>query len=186
MHKDETIDIIIAPRSFDLMFFHIVGICFLVPGTLLLLIFTSSILHIDFKDLIIGITASSLPLSIGLVLIIVSQKKRARILISKDRKSITIIKPSTRERHFNIEQIISFHSHRITYPFPGMRNYKLNVIISENESINLFNEDLVTSASQWDIFAEKIARKVNKPLRKESWVEDESLFSSQKKVRRRG
>lgn len=174
-NNTELRDIIIAPRSFELMVYHMLGICMIVPGTIILLISLFALMNSNIKDFIIGVLISLLPLGLGALSISVSKKNRIRILFDKDLKSMKVVKKSTKERVFDVDQIISLHSQQVIHPLPGTRKYKLNAKISKDETINLFNEDLLSSGVRWDLFAERLACKIKKPLKKESWVEDKNI-----------
>lgn len=168
-------NIIIAPRSLDLMMYFILGICLLIPGTMLFFASLFALINSLFKDFIIGLFISAVPLGLGTLAIIMSAKGRARIFFDRKNKNMSVLRRGSKEEKIEVDKIDSFHSLRVTYPFPGLRKFSLNVIIGGKESIKLFDESLITTATRWEAFAKKLAQKIRKPLKSDSRVEDKKL-----------
>ena len=174
--KSNFSNIIIAPRSLDLTVYFVLGICLLIPGAMLIFAALFSLLYNSFKDFFLGLLFSALPLGFGVLAFFASAKGRARIFIDIENNNIKIMRSSSKEKIIEIDKIGSFCSKRVTYPFPGLRKYSLDAKnVGGNESIKLFDETLITPAIKWEIFAKKLARRINKPLKTESHVEDKNL-----------
>lgn len=168
-------DSIVAPRPLDLTVYFVLSICLFVPGAMLLFAALFALMNNSFKDFLIGFSVSVLPIGLGALSFFMSAKSRTRILFDQENNHISVLRRGAEEKIIEVERIEHFYSKRVTYPFPGTRKYSLDVILDGNESIRLFDELLITPAIKWERFAEKLARKIKKPLKAESCVEDKKL-----------
>ena len=57
-------------------------------------------------------------------------------------------------------------------PMPGLRRFEIDAETNTGITSKLFSDDIVLSGHQWSRFSQKLADVANKPLKKDSLIEN--------------
>ena len=129
-------------------------------------IFHKNMNHSDLAILLAFILPGFL---VGFLMIFYSQQYRIRMVFDDDKKILWKIKKGAQPKEFNINDFKMIISKKIK-TIPGCKYY-LKIENDPEHSTNIFEEDTPYGAQHWEAFAEKLAKIINLPLKKEYYFE---------------
>ena len=170
-----------APRKFNIIIFQFFGSLFLLFSLLMLIPTIISLIDWSFKDVLIGSTLTVPALLLGTVILYFTQKHICRVVVDDEYNNLIIKKRGHADETYDLKKINNFVLKELIFPMPGFKQYQIIAETDDERSITLFSGDIVFSGRRWNFFCEKLAFLTDKPLKRDSIVENlNGKFSSKK------
>jgi len=161
------------PRQFNIVVYQFFGALLLLFSLMMLLPTIWSLIQWSLVDILIGSVLSLPPLILGAAIIHITQKHIGRVTVDAVKGVLRIKKKGHEDEIHELREIKRFVFNLLILPFPGLKQIVINAEIDEGMTIKLFSDDIVFSGHQWSRFSEKLAYTTNKPLKKDTLIENQ-------------
>lgn len=175
----------LAPRQFKIVIYQLFGSLLLLFSLLMLIPTVVSFINWSPKDILIGSLLTVPPFLLGVTILYVSQKYISRVVVDIGHSVLVIKKKGQAEETYDLQKISRFALKELSYPMPGFKQFEISAETDDGSSITLFSDDIVLSGHQWNRFCEKLASVTDKPVKKESLIENLDGKFSLKRARKR-
>ncbi len=162
----------LAPRQFKIVVSQFFGSLLLLFSLLMLISTIASIIDWSPNDILIGSVLTLPPLLLGTATIYVSQTHIGRVIVDAARGVLIIKKKGRADETYDLRKISRFVFKELIFPIPGFKQFEINAETDDGITTKLFSDDIVLSGHQWSRFAEKLSNGANKPLKKDSLIEN--------------
>ena len=161
-----------APRQFKILVSQFFGSLLLLVSLLMLIPTVLALIDWSPKDVLIGCVLTLPPLILGAAIIYVSQTHIGRVFVDAARGVLTIKKKGRVDETYDLDKISRFVLKELIIPMPGLRRFEIDAETNTGITSKLFSDDIVLSGHQWSRFSQKLADVANKPLKKDSLIEN--------------
>jgi len=162
----------LAPRQFKIVVSQFFGSLLLLFALLMLIPTVASLIDWSSKDVLIGSVLTLPPLFFGAAILYVSQKHIGRVIVDAGRGVLIVKKKGREDETYDLRKISRFVLKEMIFPMPGFKQFEINAETDDGITTKLFSDDIVFSGYQWNRFSEKLANAADKPLKKDSLVEN--------------
>jgi hypothetical protein len=161
-----------APRQFKILVSQFFGSLLLLFSLLMLIPTVASLIDWSPKDVLIGSVLTLPSLLLGAAIIYVTQTYIGRIIVDAARGVLIIKKKGRADETHDLSKISRFVLKELIFPMPGFKQFEINAETDDGIATKLFSDDIVLFVHQWSRFSEKLANVANKPLKKDSLIEN--------------
>lgn len=161
----------LAPRQFKVVIYQFFGSLLLLFSFLMLIPTIVSLIDWSLGDFLIGSLFTAPPLLLGAAIIYTSQKYVIRVVIDLERSLLIIKKKGSTDEVHDLRKISRFVFTKSLF-MPGFEQWRVLAETDDESLMTLFSDDIVCFGRQWTRFAEKLANVTDKPLKRESLIEN--------------
>jgi hypothetical protein len=109
---------------------------------------------------------------LGVVILYTSQKYIVRVIIDVRHNVLVIKKKGQADKTCNLQKIGRFVLKELIYPMPGFKKLKINAESDDGSITTLISDDIVIFGHRWDRFCDKISKLSDKPIKRESMIDN--------------
>ena len=172
----------LAPRQFKIAVFQFIGSLLVLFSLLMLIPTIASVIDWSPNDILIGSVLTLPPLLLGTTIIYISQTHIARVTCDAAQGVLIIKKKGLVDETCDLYKINRLVFRELNFPLPGFKQFEINAETDDGIITKLFSDDIVFAGYQWNRFAEKLSNVANKPLKRESLIENLDGKLSSKRI----
>ena len=164
--------VLLAPRQFKIVIYQFLSSLLLLFSLLMLIPTVISFINWSPKAILIGSLFTVPPLILSIVTLYVTQKHISRVVIDAEHSTLVIKKKGREDVAHDLKKISKLVLKELVYPMPGFKQFKITAEKVDGNSTTLFSDEIVLSGHRWNRFCKKLATQTDKPLEKESLIEN--------------